>query len=150
MREDVVAAILTLLQPRNWVNIGYGQALFEIFRVELALGRLASLEIDHSGDFALRLSISVRDLHGLACSDRISIAPSGFCACATIVIRIFVGNFVNLDVQIREKLAFARGAQIRRRRLRIIQVTRITFQTCHSTSRGLILGHLRVEFPFNQ
>ena len=57
MREDVVAAVLTLSLASVRISILNGQLLVKFLLTELTLRRLASLKVDYGGYFEAVVSL---------------------------------------------------------------------------------------------
>ena len=51
MREDIVAAVLTLFLACIWIYILNGQLFIELFLTELTLGCLTTLKVNYGGHF---------------------------------------------------------------------------------------------------
>ena len=66
-REDIVAAILTLVLACDWVNILDWQVLVKILGVELVLGRLASFVKVDNGRNVIVLCRRICVINGLNC-----------------------------------------------------------------------------------
>lgn len=107
-REDIVATILTLLLPGDRVHVLDGEVLVERLRVELALRRLAPLEVNDCSDFVAipRIVICLLGLgRGLPALRMTSLG-------LLLRVRIFLSTLVDQDIDVGEELDLAVAAQV--------------------------------------